>query len=177
MRIAEIGIIAVLVCFLLSGCTDKKDFLESCNSEISQQVTDIVLESQKGRYDLENCRVFVTEEREEDGYVIRRMTLQADWKRIREPEDDPLIKGMVQAMEELESVREKEEARKIIDGYIVEIDSEPESETIETNFIAKISPENKTFDLFYPYVQEEQETLVPLGNLRKKTGLKMPKRG
>lgn len=88
------------------------------------------------------------------------MTFQADWKRIREPEDDPLIKGMLQAMDELELSEEKEAARNIIDGYIVEMNSEPESERIETKFVAKISLENETFELFYPFVQEGEETLL-----------------
>ena len=39
--------------------------------------------------------------------MIRRMTFQADWKRIREPEDDPLIQGMLQARDELKSPGEK----------------------------------------------------------------------
>ena len=89
------------------------------------------------------------------------MTFQADWKRIREPEDDPLIKGMLQAMDELELSEEKEAARNIIDGYIVEMNSEPESERIETKFVAKISLENETFELFYPFVQEGEDTLLP----------------
>ena len=84
-------------------------------------------ESQKGCYNLENCEVFVTEESKKDGYVVRRMTFQADWKRVREPIDDPLIQGMLQARDELESPEEKEAAGKIIDGYIVEMNSEPES--------------------------------------------------
>lgn len=157
----RIGIAAVLVGIFLMGCAEHKDFLESCDSEIAEQVTDIMKESQKERYELENCRVFITEENEEEGYIVRRMTFQADWKRIREPEDDPLIKGMIQAMEELESENEKDAAKDIIDGYIVEMDSEPESETIETKFVAKISLENETIELYYPYVQEGQETLVP----------------
>ncbi|MFQ9036067.1 MULTISPECIES: hypothetical protein [Hungatella] len=39
---------------------------------------ELVQESWKGRYDLENCIVFVTEEN--DGQVVWRMTFQADWK-------------------------------------------------------------------------------------------------
>lgn len=157
----RIGIAAVLAGIFLMGCAEHKDFLESSDSEIAEQVTDIMKESQKERYELENCRVFMTEENEEEGYIVRRMTFQADWKRIREPEDDPLIKGMIQAMEELESEDEKDAARGIIDGYIVEMGSEPESETVETKFVAKISLENETIELYYPYVQEGQETLVP----------------
>ena len=48
-----------------------------------------------------------------------------------------------------------------IDGYIVEMNGEPESERIETKFVAKISLENETFELFYPFVQEGEETLLP----------------
>lgn len=93
--------------------------------------------------------------------MVRRMTFQADWKRVREPIDDPLIQGMLQARDELESPEEKEAAGKIIDGYIVEMNSEPESERIETKFVAQISPENETLELFYPFVQEGKETLLP----------------
>ena len=150
-----------MVAICLSGCTKNNDFVDNCDLEIAEQVTDIMQASQRGRYDLKNCEVVVTEESKEDGDVVRRMTFQADWKRIREPEDDPLIKGMLQAMDELELSEEKEAARNIIDGYIVEMNSEPESERIETKFVAKISLENETFELFYPFVQEGEETLLP----------------
>ena len=68
---------------------------------------------------------------------------------------------MLQARDELESPEEKEAAGKIIHGYIVEMNSEPESERIETKFVAQISPENETLELFYPFVQEGKETLLP----------------
>lgn len=171
-----VGMAAVLAGMFLAGCSERQsqadltldqcfyenaDFQERCDSEIAEQVTDIMKESQKGRYDLENCMVYITEEGEEEGYIVRRMAFRADWQRIREPEDDPLIKGMVQAMEELKSDREKEAAKEIIDGYLVEMNSEPESETIETKFVAKISLKSEMVELLYPYVQEGRETLVP----------------
>ena len=80
LRVAEIGIelIAVLTGFLLSGCVVSKDLLSSCDSKITENVMELVQESWKGRYDLENCIVFVTEEN--DGQVVWRMTFQADWK-------------------------------------------------------------------------------------------------
>ena len=42
------------------------------------------------------------------------------------------------------------------------MNSEPESERIETKFVAQISPGNETLELFYPFVQEGEETLLPL---------------
>ena len=59
LRVAEIGIelIAVLTGFLLSGCVVSKDFLSSCDSKITENVMELVQESWKGRYDLENCIV------------------------------------------------------------------------------------------------------------------------
>ena len=41
------------------------------------------------------------------------------------------------------------------------MNSEPESERIETKFVAQISSGNETLELFYPFVQEGKETLVP----------------
>ena len=69
---------------------------------------------------------------------------------------------MLQARDERESPGEKEAAGKIIDGYIVEMNSEPETEKIEIKFVAQISPGNETLELFYPFVQEGEETLLPL---------------
>ena len=69
---------------------------------------------------------------------------------------------MLQARDERESPGEKEAAGKIIDGYIVEMNSEPETEKIEIKFVAQISLENETWELFYPFVQEGKETLLPL---------------
>ena len=157
----KFGIIIIMTVMCLAGCSKEKAFVDSCDSEIAEQVTSIMQEFQKGRYNLENCEVFVTEESKKDGYVVRRMTFQADWKRVREPIDDPLIRGMLQARDELESPGEKEAAGKIINGYLVEMNSEPESERIETKFVAQISPGNETLELFYPFVQEGEETLVP----------------
>ena len=158
----KFGIILIMTAICLAGCTKEEAFVDSYDSEIAEQVTSIMQESQKGRYNLENCEVLVTEESKEAGFLIRRMTFQADWKRIREPEDDPLIQGMLQARDELKSPGEKEAAGRIIDGYIVEMNSEPETEKIETKFVAQISLENETWELFYPFVQEGKETLLPL---------------
>ena len=164
MNIAGVkfGIILIMTAICLAGCTKEEAFVDSCDSEIAEQVTSIMRESQKGRYNLENCEVLVTEESKEAGFLIRRMTFQADWKQIREPEDDPLIQGMLQARDELKSPGEKEAAGRIIDGYIVEMNGEPETEKIETKFVAQISLENETWELFYPFVQEGKETLLPL---------------
>ena len=164
MNIAGVkfGIILIMTAICLAGCTKEEAFVDSCDSEIAEQVTSIMQESQKGRYNLENCEVLVTEESKEAGFLIRRMTFQADWKRIREPEDDPLIQGMLQARDELKSPGEKEAAGRIIDEYIVEMNSESETEKIETKFVAQISLENETWELFYPFVQEGKETLLPL---------------
>ena len=126
----KFGIIIIMTVMCLAGCSKEKAFVDSCDSEIAEQVTSIMQESQKGRYNLENCEVFVTEESKKDGYVVRRMTFQADWKRVREPIDDPLIRGMLQARDELESPGEKEAAGKIINGYLVEMNSEPESDGV-----------------------------------------------
>ena len=158
----KFGIILIMTAICLAGCTKEEAFVDSRDSEIAEQVTSIMQESQKGRYNLENCEVLVMEESKEAGFLIRRMTFQADWKRIREPEDDPLIQGMPQARDELKSPGEKEAAGRIIDGYIVEMNSEPETEKIETKFVAQISLENETWELFYPFVQEGKETLFPL---------------
>lgn len=126
----KFGIIIIMTVMCLAGCAKEKAFVDSCDSEIAEQVTSIMQEFQKGRYNLENCEVFVTEESKKDGYVVRRMTFQADWKRVREPIDDPLIQGMLQARDELESPGEKEAAGKIINGYLVEMNSEPESDGV-----------------------------------------------
>ena len=158
----KFGIILIMTAICLAGCTKEEAFVDSCDSEIAEQVTSIMQESQKGRYNLENCEVLVTEESKEAGFLIRRMTFQADWKQIREPEDDPLIQGMLQARDELKSPGEKEAEGRIIDGYIVEMNGEPETEKIETKFVAQISLENETWELFYPFVQEGKETLLPL---------------
>lgn len=87
----KFGIILIMTAMCLAGCTKEEAFVDSCDSEIAEQVTSIMQESQKGCYNLENCEVFVTEESKKDGYVVRRMTFQADWKRVREPIDLSLI--------------------------------------------------------------------------------------
>lgn len=71
----------------LAGCTKEEAFVDSCDSEIAEQVTSIMQESQKGCYNLENCEVFVTEESKKDGYVVRRRKqrfLSLLYKRIKQ---------------------------------------------------------------------------------------------
>ena len=58
----KFGIILIMTAICLAGCTKEEAFADSCDSEIAEQVTSIMQESQKGRYNLENCEVFVTEE-------------------------------------------------------------------------------------------------------------------
>ena len=85
----RLGMISIIAAICLTGCTKNNDFADNCDLEIAEQVTDIIRASQRGRYDLKNCEVVVTGESKEDGDVVRRMTFLADWRRIREPEDDP----------------------------------------------------------------------------------------
>ena len=173
----KFGIIIIMTAMCLAGCSKEKAFVDSCDSEIAEQVTSIMQESQKGRYNLENCEVLVMEESKEAGFLIRRMTFQADWKRIREPEDDPLIQGMLQARDELKSPGEKEAAGRIIDGYIVEMNSEPETERSKQNSLHKFLRETKHWNCFIPLYRRERKRCFHSRNMRKRTGLKMPKSG
>ncbi len=68
-------------------------------------------------------------------------------------------------------------AGKIIDGYIVEMNSEPETEKIETKFVAPNFSENETWNCFIR-LYRRKETLLPLRELRKeKTCLKNAENG
>lgn len=69
----KFGIIIIMTVMCLAGCSKEKAFVDSCDSEIAEQVTSIMQEFQKGRYNLENCEVLVTEESKEAGFLIRRM--------------------------------------------------------------------------------------------------------
>ena len=173
----KFGIILIMTAICLAGCTKEEAFVDSYDSEIAEQVTSIMQESQKGRYNLENCEVLVTEESKEAGFLIRRMTFQADWKRIREPEDDPLIQGMLQARDELKSPGEKEAAGRIIDGYIVEMNSEPETEKSKQNSLHKFLWKTKHGNCFIRLYRRERKRCFHSGNMRKKTGLKMLESG
>lgn len=129
-------------------------------TEITEQIAAIIGEAEKSRYTLDNCQLTLinAEGDRADCYF------SAEWTRIRQPEEDPFIQGMQQAAEALLEEQEKEYAGEIIDGWIAEMASWPETEWIDEPIV--IMREDKdTWALYYPYRMDGVETLIPLSQM------------
>lgn len=88
----------------------------------------------------------------------------ADWISIREPEDDPMIRGMRSFADTLTDPQEIAYAEEIIDGWIAEMTAWADSdENLQLGM-----PVTLLFDyagtclLYYPYTEDGVTTLIPL---------------
>ena len=133
------------------------EIIKENEKQITEQIADIIGEAESVRYVLENCELEIR------GVGGNRAdcTFWADWKSIREPEDDPLIQGLYQAAEALSDKAEKEHAKEIADGWLLEIQSWPKSERINTE-IAVLFDDADSWELYFKYVMNSGEELIPL---------------
>ncbi len=170
MKIKKTSILAVICAavlvagagagFAASAVTPEKGFeeiLQDNVKEVTGQVGGIISEAEKVRYSLENWELVIDSIDE----TRADCTFYADWISTRRPEDDPMILGMYQAAEALDDRREKAYAEEIAQDWLVEMQSWEEAERLDTRIV--ILPDEKgKWLLYYPYVMDGVETLMPL---------------
>ncbi|MCQ2536916.1 MAG: M56 family metallopeptidase [Lachnospiraceae bacterium] len=84
----------------------------------------------------------------------------------REPEDDPVIIGMYQAMEQYKDEEQKKKAQKIIDGYVVEM--KRPGDRSQWSIRVKVIIEDGKYELKYTYVKDGLSKDIPLEEYLKK---------
>ena len=153
--------VTVLALFLVGASKLQKKSLEELigekEKELTEQITRIISEAERVRYMYEQCALEVSKV---DGNRADCI-FWADWISIREPEDDPMILGMRQAADALSDEQEKSYAEEIIDGWLIEMHSWAKEERIPT-YIVILLEESGDLALYYPYVMDGIETLIPL---------------
>lgn len=84
----------------------------------------------------------------------------------REPEDDPVIIGMYQALEQYNNEEQKKKAQKIIDGYVVEM--KRRGDRSQWSIRVKVIIEDGKSELKYTYVKDGLSKDIPLEEYLKK---------
>ncbi|MCM1027495.1 MAG: helix-turn-helix domain-containing protein [Roseburia sp.] len=125
--------------------------------EIIDDIARLIQTAESDRYILGNFELEVAEVENNRADCVFR----ADWKSIRTPEEDPFIQGMYQAMEALTEEDEIRHAEEIIDGWLVEMNSWPEEERLDTRIVIQLD-DTDCWILYYPYVMDGVEELIPL---------------
>jgi hypothetical protein len=130
---------------------------------IAKEIKEIIVDTQNGVYKIENFTMEFNNEKIEDSNIIIDITAESDWTTIRKPEDYPVIMGMNEAVEELDTEEEKEKAKVIISGYVANMEAENTKERIPEYL--KVKFENKddmNYELLFPEVLDGKTTLYPM---------------
>lgn len=144
------------------------EIVEANEKKITEQIADIIGEAESVRYTLENYELEI---HQAEGNRVD-CTFWADWKSVREAEDDPLIQGLYQAVEALSDKEEKDYATEIADGWLAEVQSWLVDERLDTQIVVLVT-EADSWGLYFKYVMDGQEELIPLQNMQRRIGQRM----
>lgn len=93
------------------------------------------------------------------GYIHMRVYVTADYELIREPKDSPMIQGMYEAKNELETDEQKEQAQNIIDEYITSMQEEGKKKrNMEFASVVIYSEDNISIE-YDKYHEKEREEI------------------
>lgn len=188
-NVLKILLPCLCIAFVCIGCSNKKqdkeidlqttteetdtdiEIVNECESltpdkanAIAKEIREIMIDTQQVANRLENFSMKFENEKKEDGKIIIDITVEVDWTTIRKPEDNPIIIGMIQVVEELKTEEEKEKARVIISGFLAEM--EPDyNKTERLPDYLKVRFEDETdlnYELLYPEVLDGKTTLYPM---------------
>lgn len=169
-------LIFAVICFLI-GCKENNDVISeekeiqiNCSyilteedaDKIASEIIQIMTQSKQGIYKMKNFKFEFMDDtttNQGDSWIVK---VDSEWILIRKPEDSPVIKGMVEAQEKLQSIEQKEKAQEIINGYLAEMNPLlNEAEKMEwTLKIVRIS--NDKFDILYCLRQDGKENWIKL---------------
>lgn len=157
--LAAVGACVYLaVCFLTDPRKDigLAEMIDARKEELTEQIGRMISEAEAVRYSITEWELTVEQADREraDCYF------GANWISSREPEDDPLIQGMYQAANTLSDESQKAVALEVAEGWLAEMRSWPEEEYLEQPIVILL--EGGKLTLYYPYVMNGVETLIPL---------------
>lgn len=135
-----------------------EEIIEENKVMITDEIYSIIIEAEKVRYNIHNPKLEIVNIEIDRADCI----FSADWEWIRKAEDDPMILGMHEAKATLTDELEIAYADEIIQGWISEIECWYGTERIETRIVIK--QDNDAWILYFPHVEDGQETLYVLGD-------------
>ncbi|MCM1120231.1 MAG: M56 family metallopeptidase [bacterium] len=154
--VLAMGIVAV--CFLTDpkGSGSLQRMIDDRKEELTERISGLISEAEAARYLLDKYRLTVekVEGERADCYF------GAIWVSTREPEDDPMIRAMYDTADSLPEGAQKTLALEVADDWLAEMRSRPKDEWIEHPIV--IRKEGDDLALYYPYVMDGEETLIPL---------------
>lgn len=130
--------------------------IEAQRDELTEQIGTIISEAEAVRYSIEDWELIVNQI-EGDRADCH---FGANWISSRRVEDDPLIQGMYQAANDLTDEAQKALALETAEGWVEELRYWAADEYVEQPVV--IMREGRDLALYYPYVMDGVETLIPL---------------
>ena len=132
-------------------------------AKIGNEVKEIMIDGQEGAYKLDNFTIAFSNQTKKDKDIFIDITVMADWKTIRKPEDSPVIIGMNEVAKELKTKEEIDKAKEIISGYIAEMNPYNKMERLPDYFKLRfIKGNTNKYELLFPERIEGKTTLYPL---------------
>ena len=130
--------------------------------KLGNEVKEIMMDGQEGAYKLDNFTIAFSNQTKKDKDIFIDITVMADWKTIRKPEDSPVIIGMNEVAKELKTKEEIDKANGIISGYIAEMNPYNKLERLPDYFKVRfIKGNTNKYELLYPE-RIGKTTLYPL---------------
>ena len=132
-------------------------------AKIGNEVKEIMIDGQEGAYKLDNFTIAFSNQTKKDKDIFIDITVMADWKTIRKPEDSPVIIGMNEVAKELKTKEEIDKAKEIISGYIAEMNPYNKMERLPDYFKLRfIKGNTNKYELLFPERIGGKTTLYPL---------------
>lgn len=156
--VAVTACVAAAVCFLTDPRKDKDlaEMIDAGKEALTEQIGTMISEAEAVRYEITDWELIVeqTDGDRADCYF------GANWIATRKPEDDPMIQGMYQTANSLPDEAQRALALETADGWLAEMRSWPGEEYLEHPIVIML--EGREMALYYPYVTDGEETLIPL---------------
>ena len=132
-------------------------------AKIGNEVKEIMIDGQEWAYKLDNFTIAFSNQTKKDKDIFIDITVMADWKTIRKPEDSPVIIGMNEVAKELKTKEEIDKAKEIISGYIAEMNPYNKMERLPDYFKLRfIKGNTNKYELLFPERIGGKTTLYPL---------------
>lgn len=161
--VTAIVCIVVMICFLTNPKENDslEGMLNAQKEELTEEIGSIIGEAQASRYEITDWELVVNQM---EG-IRADCIFGANWISIRKPEEDPMIQGMYQTAQSLSDEMQRTAALETADGWLAELQSWPEEEYLEQPIV--IMQEGEKLVIYYPYVMDGAETLIPLKEFAK----------
>lgn len=172
----------ICACLLLlcSGCAEKSEktppmldvimynveLEEELAQEIATSIKEVIVSSKEGIYVVDNFSFLYHTDPQDiwlnDGVITQmEIHVSADYELSRKPADSPLIQGMYDAKNELQTEEEKERAQSVIDMHCSILEEEGKKQRLEYIFEC-VFDEDDGYEVTYFYMKDGEGVWIPI---------------